>query len=59
VKPIADSSYYRDRAEQVLRLARDNTDPLLVKALKAFAAECSAKADALDGVALGQDPDDE
>jgi hypothetical protein len=54
---MADSSYYRDRADQALRLARDGTDPLLIKTLKAFAAECNAKADAIDGVALGEDPD--
>jgi hypothetical protein len=56
---MADSSYFRDRADQALRLARDNTDPILIKTLKAFAAECNAQADAIDGMALGEDPDDD
>jgi hypothetical protein len=55
---MADASYYRDRAEQALRLAQDNTDPLLIQTLKAFAAECNAKADAIDGATLGEDPEE-
>jgi hypothetical protein len=45
---MEDSSYYRERAETALRLARDTTDPHLIKTLRAFAAECNAKADAID-----------
>jgi hypothetical protein len=58
-EPMADSSYYRERAEQALRLARENADPELIKSLEAFAAEYNAVADAIDAKALGQDPEDE
>jgi hypothetical protein len=54
---MADSSYYRERAEQALRIAR-STDPELIKRLEAFAADYNAKADAIDGKALGKDPED-
>jgi hypothetical protein len=56
---MADSSYYRDRAQQALHIARDNSDPELVKSLKAFAAEYAAIADVIDTKILGKDPDDE
>ena len=54
---MADLSYFRDKAEQALRLARDNTDQVLVKSLKELAAEYLARADAIDRKALGQDPE--
>jgi hypothetical protein len=38
-----------------LRIARDNTDPELIKNLHAFAAEYNAIADRIDGKALGED----
>jgi hypothetical protein len=56
---MADSSYYRERAEQALRIARDSTDPALIKSLKAFAAQYNATADAIEAGALGEDPKDE
>jgi hypothetical protein len=56
---MADSSYLRDKAEQALRLARQNTDPMLVKSLTELAHQYLAQADAIDGVALGDDPKDE
>jgi len=56
---MADSIFYRDKAEQAFRLARDSTDPVLVKSLKEMAREYVARADALDGLALGKDPKDE
>jgi hypothetical protein len=59
VSAMADSSYYRDKAEQALRLARQNTDPMLVKSLTELAQHYSAQADAIDGVAFGKDPEDE
>jgi hypothetical protein len=55
---MADSWYYQDGAEQALRMARDSTDQWVIKTLQAFATECIAKADALDGKALGEDPED-
>jgi hypothetical protein len=55
---MADSSYLRDKAEQALRLARQNTDPQLIRSLTDLAQELLAQAHALDGVALGEDPED-
>jgi hypothetical protein len=52
-----DSSYYRDRAEQALRIAGNSSDPALIKSLTAFAAQYSARADAIDARALGEDPE--
>jgi hypothetical protein len=56
---MPDSSFYREKAEQALRLARDSTDPVLVKSLKEMAREYLARADTLDGLALGKDPKDD
>ena len=58
-------SYLRDKAEQALRLARDNTDQVLVKSLIKVAAESLGRADAIDLVkylqevaaTLGEDPE--
>ena len=59
VSSMADSSYYRDKAEQALRLARKNTDPMLVKSLTELAQHYLAQADAMDGAAFGNDPEGE
>ena len=56
---MADSSYYRDKAEQALRLARQNTEPMLVKSLTELAQHYLAQADAMDGAAFGKDPGNE
>jgi hypothetical protein len=56
---MADSSYYREKAAKALRLARGNTDPHLIKTLRVYAAECDAKADAIDGKVSGEGPEDE
>jgi hypothetical protein len=56
---MADSTHYRQKAAQALRIARDSTDPELIKNLHAFAAECHAMADAIEGKALAEDPQDE
>jgi hypothetical protein len=56
---MADSSYYRDKAEQALRLARQNTGPMLAKSLTELAQHYLAQADAMDGAAFGKDPEDE
>jgi hypothetical protein len=61
---MAYSSYLRDKAKQALRLARDNTDQVLVNSLIEDAAESLGRADAIDLVkylqevaaALGEDP---
>jgi hypothetical protein len=58
-EPMADSSYFRDKAEKALRLARQNTDPMLIKSLRELAHEYLAQADATDGTARGDDPKDE
>jgi hypothetical protein len=55
---MVDSSFYRDKAEQALRLARSITDPMLIKSLKELARDYTGRADTLDGVALGEDPKD-
>jgi hypothetical protein len=52
---MPDSSYFRDRAEQALRLAKDSTDPTLIKSLREFGQENLTKAEAIDGGALGTD----
>ena len=57
VKPMADSSYLRDKADQALRLARDSTDPMLQKSLTELALEYSARAAAIEALALGEDPE--
>jgi hypothetical protein len=57
---MSDSSYYRERADQALRIARESTDPELIKNLKKFATEYNAKADSIDGKkSLGDALDDE
>ena len=56
---MTDSTFYRDKAAQALRLARDSTDPVLVKSLTEMAREYIARADAIDGLVLGKDPEDE
>ena len=53
---MADPSFYRDKAEQALRLARNMTDPLLVTSLKDMAQEYCARADEIEKSALGEDP---
>jgi hypothetical protein len=54
---MANSSYFRDKAEQALRLARQNTDPMLIKNLTDLAQEYLARAEAFGGAVLGKDPD--
>jgi hypothetical protein len=57
---MTDASYFREKAEQALRLARQNTDPMLVKSLTELARHYLAQADAIDGkTPLGEDPADE
>jgi hypothetical protein len=55
---MADSLNYRERAEQALRIARVSTDPKLIKSLETFTASYNAQTDAMDGKALGEDPED-
>jgi hypothetical protein len=59
VRTMADSSYFREKAEQALRLARGTTDPMLVKSLMEMAQEYLAQADAINGTKLGEDSEDE
>jgi hypothetical protein len=53
---MADSSYFREKAEQCRRLARDSTDPILIKGLTDLALEYFAQAVAIEAKALGNDP---
>jgi hypothetical protein len=55
---MVDSSFYRDKAEQALRLAQSITDPILIKSLNELARDYTGRADSLDDVALGKDPKD-
>jgi hypothetical protein len=56
---MADASYFRDKAEQALRLARDSTDPMLINHLTELALEYSARAAVIEGLELGKDPEDD
>jgi hypothetical protein len=56
-EPMADPLYFREKAKQALRLARDSTDPMLAKSLTDLAREYMAEADATDGTTLGKDPE--
>lgn len=53
---MADSSYLQEKAEQCLRLARDSTDPVLIKSLTELAAEYMARATEADAATFGKDP---
>jgi hypothetical protein len=55
---MADASYYREKAEQCRRLARESTDGVLVDSLTKMAAEYTAHANAIETTALGEDPTD-
>ena len=50
------SSIYLEKAEQALRLARDSTDPILIKSLTEMAEEYIARA---ESGARGKDPKDD
>jgi hypothetical protein len=56
---MADTSYFRENAEQCLRLARESTDPMLVNSLTELAQEYTAQANAIEASALGEDPEDD
>ena len=56
---MADPSFYREQAARALRLARDSTDPVLIESLNEMARKYIARANAIDGVALGKDPEDD
>jgi hypothetical protein len=56
---MADSSHFREGAEQALRLAKDSTDPMLMESLKVLALEYMVRAAAIDGLSLGKDPDND
>jgi hypothetical protein len=56
---MADASYFRDKAEQAMRLAKSSTDPVLQKSLTESAIEYFARAVAIEAQALGKDPDDD
>jgi hypothetical protein len=56
---MADSSYFRNKAEQAIRLARDSTDPLLQKSLTDLALTYFAQAVAVEAQPTGKDPGDD
>ena len=56
---MVDSSFYREKAGQALRLARGSTDPVLIESLTEMAREYIVRADAIDGAVLGMDPKDD
>lgn len=55
---MSDPSYFRDRTEQCLRLARDSTDPTLVQSLTELAAEYAARAIAMEAISPSEDSGD-
>jgi hypothetical protein len=55
---MADSSYFRDKAEQAMRLAKDTSDPVLQRSLTELALEYFSRAVAIEA-AFGEDPDDD
>jgi hypothetical protein len=48
---MADSLHFRGKAEQCRRLARDSTDPVLIKGLTELALEYFARAVAIEATA--------
>jgi hypothetical protein len=57
VSPMADASYFRDKAEQAMRLAKESTDPVLTASLTVLALEYFSRAVALEARVFGKDPD--
>jgi alkanesulfonate monooxygenase SsuD/methylene tetrahydromethanopterin reductase-like flavin-dependent oxidoreductase (luciferase family) len=55
---MADASYFRDKAGQAMRLAKESTDPILTASLTEFALEYFARAVAIEAQAFGKDPDE-
>jgi hypothetical protein len=54
---MAASSQYRDKAEQIQRIVRRSSDPMLIKSLEDLARENLAKANEIDAAAFsGKDP---
>jgi hypothetical protein len=56
VSAMVDASFYREKAEQALRLAKGINDLEAIKNLQEFARENLAHADALDSAARGTGP---
>jgi hypothetical protein len=56
---MADALYFRDRAEQAMRLAKDSTAPVLTASLTELALEYFARAAAIEAQAFGKDPDED
>jgi hypothetical protein len=52
---MADSSYFRGKAEQAIRLARDSTDPVLQKSLTELALDYFSRAVAIEAFDFGKD----
>ena len=48
---MADAEHFRERVEVCLSLARDSTDPVLVKVLAELAAEYAKRADKIEASA--------
>jgi hypothetical protein len=53
---MTDPSFYLEKAERALRLARESTDPILMKSLAEMAQEYIDRA---ESGARGKDPKDE
>jgi hypothetical protein len=47
---MADASYFRDKAEQAMRLAKESTDPVLTASLTELALEYFSRAVALEAL---------
>jgi hypothetical protein len=55
---MTDASYFRDKAEQAMRLARESTDPVLTASLTELALEYFSRAVAFEAQVFGEDPDE-
>lgn len=56
---MADASYFRDKAEQAMRLANENTDPVLTASLTELALEYFHVRSLLKRRYWGKDPDED
>ena len=56
--PMAEASYFRGKAEQAIRLAKDTTDPVLQKNLTDLALEYLSRAVFIEAMPRGDDPVD-
>ena len=57
VSRMADASYFRDKAEQAMRLAKESTDSVLAASLTELALDYFSRAAVIEAQVLGKDPE--